>query len=114
MATIRARRCPAVGGTAERPRGVPRGQCATRRYRARLHYTAGDHRLGIERVELLVDGKVVATDAHRGVTGARHSQNDYILTLGVYRKGATYAVRASARSEGGTDSHGQVYISKAP
>ncbi len=78
--------------------------------RIRLHYTAGAHRLGIERVELLADGKVIAVDAHRGVAGGSHSRNEYHLKLAVYRKAAKYTVRASARSEGGTDSNGRVYM----
>ncbi len=84
------------------------------KFRVCLHYTSGAHRLGVERVELLADGKVVSTDAHRGVTGGRHQRNDYHLKIADYRKTAKYTIRASARFEGGTDSTGKVYISTTP
>jgi hexosaminidase len=83
-------------------------------YRARFHYTRGAHRLGIAKVELLADDRVVAVDEHRGETGIRHIDNVYRLPLGTHQPGARYTLRASAQSEGGTDSNGEVFFSKEP
>ena len=81
------------------------------RFRVRFQYTHGAHRLGIERVELLVNGEVVAGDEHRGVTGSVHERNDYFLAVPKKPpEGAHVVLRASARSEGGTDSNGVVYL----
>ncbi len=81
-------------------------------YRVELRYTAGAHRLGIERVELLGNGAVVATDTHRGETGSVHQDNVYRLKLDKHEPGARYEVRASAQSEGGRDSNGIMSIEK--
>ncbi len=81
-------------------------------YRVELRYTAGACRLGIERVELLCNGTVIATDAHRGETGVMHKDNVYRLKLEKYEPGARYEVRASAQSEGGGDSNGIMNIQK--
>ena len=81
-------------------------------YRVELRYTAGACRLGIERVELLCNGAVIATDAHRGETGSVHKDNVYRLKLEQHEPGARYEVRASAQSEGGGDSSGVMTIQK--
>ena len=81
-------------------------------YQVELRYTAGACRLGIERVELLGNGAVIAADAHRGETGMVHKDNVYRLKLEKYEPGARYEVRASAQSEGGRDSSGIMNIQK--
>lgn len=81
-------------------------------YLATLRYSRGSHRLGIERVELLAGDQVVATDRHRGETGTVHRSNRYELSLPDHQTDLTYTLRASARSEGGTDSNGTVFIDK--
>ncbi|MEW6746951.1 MAG: beta-N-acetylhexosaminidase [Planctomycetota bacterium] len=82
------------------------------RYRVRFQYTQGAHRLGIEKVELLLDGKTVSSDEHRGMTGYQNEQNEYLLTLEEEPHGKQLVLRASARSEGGTDSNGVIYLSE--
>jgi len=82
------------------------------RYVVRFGYTHGSHRLGIERVELLVDGVVGARDVHRGTTGTVDEDNEYVLEVGATPAGARLTLRASARSEGGTDSNGEVYLTR--
>ena len=82
------------------------------RYRVRFTYTFGSHRLGIEKVELLVDGSMVSIDTHRGVTGTVDENNEYVLEVGAIPEGAELTLRASARSEGGTDSNGEVYLTE--
>jgi len=81
-------------------------------YCIRLIYTHGAHRLGIESVALLADSNVVSLDSHRGVTGARHENNTYVVRLDKSGKTGTYTIRAIVRSEGGTDSHGEVFVIK--
>ncbi len=73
-------------------------------------YSSGSHQLGIEKVELLANGKVIATEAHRGVTGVRPENNGYQLELPSFENGTKYQVKAYIRSEGGTDSNGSVYL----
>ena len=82
------------------------------RYRAKFQYTGGSCRLGIESVELLADGKPVATDRHRGVTGASNEANIYSFEIKDFAPGARYELRASARSEGGLDSNGEILFEK--
>ncbi len=79
-------------------------------YHLRFEYTSGACRLGIERVELLMDGELESYDVHRGVTGARNENNDYHLKLGQFRPGRKYQIRAFVRSEGGTDSNGSIFF----
>ncbi len=80
------------------------------RYRIRFVYSFGAHRLGVERVELLHDGKVLSVDEHRGVTGVAHEGNEYVLDLTSLPPRGEWTLRASARSEGGLDSNGDVYL----
>jgi hypothetical protein len=46
------------------------------------------------------------------MTGAHNEGNTYLVELKPYAPGTKYEVRASARSEGGTDSRGDVLIEK--
>lgn len=80
------------------------------RYRILLEYTHGAHRLGIEKVALLLNGEIVALDSHRGVTGARHDKNSYHVALDRYTESGRHEIRAWVRSEGGVDSAGQVFV----
>ena len=81
-------------------------------YRATFQYAGGSCRLGIESVELLADGKPVASDRHRGFTGASNENNVYVFELKEFTQGTRYELRASARSEGGSDSNGTVVFEK--
>ncbi len=81
----------------------------------KFRYTRGAHRLGIESVALLRDGHEVTRDAHRGVTGAADADNIYRLPLPPPgTPGARYEIVARVRSEGGTDSHGEVWLGLEP
>ena len=81
-------------------------------YTVTFQYTGGGHRLDISKVELLADGKPVATDAHQGQTGGSSKDNTYTLTLENAKDSATYKLRATVRSDGGTDSNGEITIIK--
>jgi hexosaminidase len=73
-------------------------------------YQRGAFRLGIEQLDLLVDGKVVSSDRHRGTTGTVDEDNSYKISLQSFKQGARYELRASVRGEGGTDSSGAVHL----
>jgi len=77
-----------------------------------FEYTHGAHRLGIEKVALLIDGEIAAIDIHRRVTGARHENNRYSLVVDRHTAGRSYEIRAWVRAEGGVDSSGQVFLFK--
>ncbi len=79
-------------------------------FRIRFQYTSGNHQLAIEKVELVSDGKVIATDAHRGVTGTRNENNEFLLEAKDHTQSKKYEIRAYVRSEGGTNSNGKVYL----
>ncbi len=83
-------------------------------YDVLFEYTVGECRLDIAWVELLEDGKTIARDAHDGRTGAQDMKNQYRLTLADQKPGSTYLVRAGVRSDGGTDSSGDVYFIRSP
>lgn len=89
---------------------VSRTLTAAGRYRVTLQYTKGKCRLGIESVELLAKGEIVSADRHRGVTGASHEANSYIVELKEHKPGTKYELRVSSRSEGGTDSSGDIFV----
>ena len=82
------------------------------RYRVTLQYTKGKCRIGIESAELLAGGVVISADRHRGMTGASHEANTYIVELKQHEPGKKYELRVTGRGEGGTDSHGDVFIEK--
>jgi hexosaminidase len=82
------------------------------RYRVTFQYTGGACRFGIESVELLADGAVMSADRHRGVTGACDEGNTYIVELRKHSPGTRFELRASARSEGGVDSQGDVILER--
>ena len=81
-------------------------------YEVTFRYDKGEHRLGIEWAALIEDGVEVHRDEHRGVTGARNEDNVYRLRLRQKREGARYLLRASIRSEGGTDSFGSIWLKR--
>ncbi len=83
---------------------------AARPYWFEFLYDRGACRLDIAWAALAVDGKEVARDAHPGTTGAARDRNEYRLPLDKFVPGAKYLLRASVRSDGGTDSAGTVWL----
>jgi len=75
-------------------------------------YTSGEHRLDIQSVEILEDEKVVSQDDHLGTTGGHHKDNTYTVQISEFKKTAKYLLRALVRSDGGTDSNGNVNLMK--
>jgi len=84
------------------------------RYGVTFCYTKGRHRLDIQWAALLEDGKEVSRDAHHGMTGGRSRANTYTLDLAGLRPGSRYVLQASVRSDGGTDSSGEIRLRSLP
>ena len=83
-------------------------------YIATPAYEAGAFGMWFDKIELLADGKVIATDAHRGFTGNSPKDADYKLEVKTAVPAtAKLTLRVSADSHEGTDSHGSVSFRKA-
>lgn len=80
------------------------------RYTLRLNYESGAHGLATASVQLLEDGRLIAQDVHDGWAGGVSRDRTYTLSLKAYDPKAHYAVRVRLRSDGGTDSHGALWI----
>lgn len=72
-------------------------------------YQSGGCRLDIRRVALVVDGEEISVDEHLGHTGHANVERIYRLTAPKGRIGASATLRISYRSDGGTDSNGNLY-----
>ena len=82
-------------------------------YEVRFQYTDGAYRLDIGWAALLVNGAEAARDTHFGRTGASDVANVYKLKLGQLPAGAKVTLAANVRSDGGTDSNGEITIAHA-
>jgi len=80
--------------------------------RVRFQYTGGTDRLDIAGAELLADGVVVASDDHKGTTGGTDKDNVFVFQLSQIQPGAKVTLRANVRSDGGTNSNGQIEVAK--
>jgi hexosaminidase len=81
-------------------------------YEATFEYTDGACRLDIAWVELAKEDRVLARDEHYGRTGGDNANNVYRLAV---RNGVTdkaCVLRASVRTDGGTDSAGEIRLVK--
>ena len=76
-----------------------------------FRYTSGACRLDIQSVKLLDGQEVLVTETHPGSTGQTNKNNRYLLKIphGI-DSGHAYTLRASVRTDGGTDSHGTIYV----
>ena len=81
-------------------------------YILKFAYTGGAHRLDIEWIEILENDKVVAKDEHPGTTGGRNKDNSYYVSIDKIVKSAAYTLKARVRSDGGSDSNGEIEIAK--
>lgn len=74
-----------------------------------FNFAGGNHRLEIQSVEIVADGKVAAVDKHFGFAGIPNSRNTYKLTVPAGTTGNNgCCIRAIVRGGGGTDSKGTV------
>ncbi len=77
----------------------------------RFEYTGGNHRLDIQSVSVVADGKVAATNEHPGFAGKPSERNSYKLAVPAGTPANNGAViRAVVRGNGGTDSRGKVIL----
>lgn len=81
------------------------------KYQVAFQFTEGGHRLDIAWAELWVDGDLAGRDEHEGTTGGFTSNNIYTFTIAELNKGDQVELRANVRSDGGTDSAGNIYVS---
>ena len=75
----------------------------------RFEYRDGAHGLDILGVELLADGRPVATDTHPGFTGTHPKDAEYRLSLPRGVRGEL-SLRINAQGSGGNDSRGEVIL----
>lgn len=81
-------------------------------YDVAFQYTHGGHRLDIEWVEILINGQVAGRDEHPGKTGLETVGNTYRFDGLIVPANARVSLRASIRSDGGTDSNGDISVVK--
>jgi hexosaminidase len=79
-------------------------------HKVTFQYSGGGHRLDMRKVELLAGAAVVASDDHEGRTGSSDDRNVYGFNVPALVPGATYTLRAEVRSDGGSDSNGDIFI----
>jgi len=72
-------------------------------------WKSGAHGLDIAWAALLENGIEIDRDTHAGFTGYTPVKPVYVLRLPALRPGASYTLRASVASRGGTDSTGVIY-----
>jgi len=83
------------------------------KYDVTFQYEGGKSRYQIHAVEIVQDGKVLATDKHFGWTGASDRDNVYQIEL-PQLSGAPLVLRATVSTDSGPDSRGRILIGKAP
>ena len=78
---------------------------------ALFRFSQGNHRLEIQAVEVVADGKVIAADRHFGYAGIPDSKNLYRLAVpaGAAANNGC-ALRVTAKGGGGTNSKGTVHL----
>jgi hexosaminidase len=79
-------------------------------YAVAFRFRGGAHRLDVASAALVVDGQVAAMDTHAGSAGANASASTYTLTLPARPPQAKVLLRVVVRSDGGTDSNGEVVL----
>ncbi|MDI9636948.1 beta-N-acetylhexosaminidase [Geitlerinema splendidum] len=82
-------------------------------YRIRFAYTSGDHRLDIAWAELIINGVSAGKDEHAGQTGGETKNNVYRFNNIKVPPGAKVMLQASVRTDGGTDSNGDIIVERA-
>lgn len=78
-----------------------------------FQYTRGGHKLVVESVQLQRNGQEIALDEHEGQAGSSHVRHRYRLPVPTYRSNDVFTVVASLRSDGGTNSYGQLVLDRS-
>ncbi|MBS1725142.1 MAG: beta-N-acetylhexosaminidase [Armatimonadetes bacterium] len=81
-------------------------------YTIRFQYTSGAFRLDVDGIEILANGKVVGSDSHYGRTGSEDVDNVWKVKLTGVPVGAKIEIRAKVRADGGSDSNGDIVVTK--
>lgn len=81
-------------------------------YTVKFQYTSGAFRLDIDGIEILADGKVVGADSHYGRTGGQNVDNTWKVVVKGVSAGAKVEIRAKVRADGGSDSNGDIIVTK--
>jgi len=76
-------------------------------------YKKGAHRIDIKSVALLKNGKIISNDTHLGHAGSQHINNRYRLHLKSHHNENKYSLRVTMKSDGGTDSFGNITLKRA-
>jgi hexosaminidase len=77
-------------------------------YQVKFLYTSGGHRLDVNGIEIVVNGKVISSDNHYGRTGNAHLNNIWKVKLSGVPSGSKVILRAQARGDGGGDTNGEI------
>jgi hypothetical protein len=78
----------------------------------RWQYSKGSHRLEIDGVVLMRNGRTVHRDIHFGFTGTETRQNTYTLKVDRVSRRGRFVIQASVRGDGGNDSYGTVWLQR--
>jgi len=81
-----------------------------RKHAFEFMFEGGACRLDIEWAALFENDKEISRDAHPGTATQGPRDIEYVLTLEKHDPDAKYILRASVRSDGGTDSRGTVWM----
>lgn len=81
-------------------------------YAVTFLFSKSKSRLNITKVELIADQKSISADAHQGYAGAALKDNIYHLKLDEHAFGIKYVLRVTAKTDGSTNSSGQIYLKK--
>lgn len=92
---------------------ITTGVKAPGNYDITFQYEGGKSRYQIHAVEIVQDGKVLATDKHFGWSGASDNGNIYHVALPSL-SAAPLILRATVSTDFGPDSRGRILISKMP
>lgn len=77
-----------------------------------IHFTCqSGHALVIEKVEMLENGKVIASDEHQATAGPGYDNNQFRLNITDVNPSSKYTLRAWVHGLGGTDSNGYITVS---
>ncbi len=81
-------------------------------YQVSFIYFGGDHGLDISSVELMDGAMILFRDVHESQAGAKSNSSIYRLTVPENLSGRLLSLRVTGHTDGGTDSYGDVRISR--
>jgi hypothetical protein len=81
-------------------------------YGFEFQYTRGAHRLEFRKVTLMRGDQVVARNEQAGHSGIGNSHNLYRFTVPAGDASEGYSLHAEIKSDGGTDSYGEITVFK--